>query len=340
MVMEMSEAIREVELSKIRPNRFNPRLDVNGSGLNELAQSIREVGLLEPLIVRPMDNYYEVVVGERRFRASRMAGLRKVPVIIRDYTDDEVMELNLVENVQREDLNAVEKGNSCRQLLEKYPEKYPNEKSLALAIGVSETTLRNWLKLTSAPSELQKMVAPTQKIGVPRQEGKIDWDTALTITRKIKEPERQVEVARSIAEQPIYRRVARKVIQEVAKKPEKLVTEIVKEIVEAPYELPFRLKHMQPILKGIKTQTSRRGIPDPRIKVGAVIHGAVYEPNIAKLRIASIERKKLGDFTSEDAKREGGYTLEQFKEVWKDIHGEWNDKESVYIIHFERINSE
>jgi len=336
----MSELVKEVDLTKIHPNRLNPRLDVNVARLDELAESIRQVGLLEPLIVRPAGESYEVVVGERRFRASQKAGLRRVPVIIRHYTDNEVLELNLIENVHREDMSAVEKGNSCRQLMKNYPEKYPNEKAVARAIGISETTLRSWLQLVSAPVELQKMIAPAEKIGIPRQKGKIDWDTAVTITRSIKEPERQIEVAESISKRPIYRRVARKVIQEAAKRPETSVREIMKEIVEAPYELPFRLKHMTPILEKVKTQTSRKGIPDPKIKVGAIIHAAVYEPRLAELRITLIERKKLGDFTSEDAQREGGYTLEQFKDVWKEIHGEWNDKESVYIIHFERVNDE
>jgi len=333
----VSEIVKEVELSKIRPNRLNPRLDISLERLNELAESIRQVGLLEPLIVRPYRDGYEVVVGERRYRASQQANLKAVPVIIRSYTDDEVVGLNLVENIHREDLSAVEKGNCCKLLMEKYPKKYPNEKAVAEAIGLTETTVRNWLQLTSAPSELQRMVAPAQKIGVPRQEGKIDYDTAVSITHKIREPERQVEVAKSISKQPVYRRVARQVIQEVARRPETPVTEILKEIVEAPAELPFRLKHLQPLLDGTKIQTSRKGIPDPKIKVGAIFHAVVYEPHVADFRVTSIERKKLGEFTSEDAKREGGYSLEQFKEVWKEIHGEWDDNEWVYAIRFERV---
>ena len=335
--MWVPKSVTEVELAKIRPNRLNPRLNVNAAGLDELANSLRHVGLLQPIIVRPVDDHYEVVVGERRYRASQQAGLKKVPVIVRDFTDDEVIELNLVENVQREDLSAVEKGNCCRQLMEEYPEKYPNEKSVAKTIGVSETTVRNWLILTSAPSELQKMIAPAQKIGVPRQEGKIDWDTAVTITRKIKEPERQVETAKIIAKQPIYRRVARQVVREVARRPKTPVTEIVKEIVEAPYELPFRLKHMQLILEGTKTQTSRKGIPDSKVKVGARIHASVWEPHFADLRVTSIERKRLKDFDESDAKREGGYTLEEFRKVWKEIHGEWNEDKFVYVIRFEKV---
>jgi len=335
----MAETVKEVELERIHPNRMNPRLDINIMGLNELADSIKQVGLLQPLIVRPKDGDYEVVVGERRYRASQQAGLKKVPVIVRDYTDDEVIELNLIENVHREDLSAVEKGNCCKQLMEKYPEKYHAREALSKKIGISLSTINTWLQLVEAPQEIQRLIAPAEKIGVPRPKGKIDYDTAVRITEQIREPERQIQVAKEIAKRPIYRRVARQVIKEVAEKPEKPVAEVIREVVEAPYELPFRLNHMEPILQGLKTQTSRRGIPDPKIKVGAIVHASVWEPRFADLRITSIERKRLGNFTEEDAKREGGYTLEEFKEAWRSIHGEWNSDEFVYVIHFERAKT-
>lgn len=95
---------------------------------------------------------------------------------------------------------------------------------------------------------------------------------------------------------------------------------------------------MQPILKGTKTQTSRKGIPDPKIKVGARIHAAIWEPRIADLLITSIERKRLADFTELDAKREGGYTLEEFKKVWENLHGNWNENEVVCVIHFKLVD--
>jgi len=337
----MSEAlvksVIEIDLAKVHPNRLNPRLEIDSQTLNELTSSIKKTGLLQPLIVRQINDEYEVVIGERRYRAAKKAGLKRVPVIIRRFTDDEVIELSLIENVQREDLSAVEKGNACKQLMKEYPNKYPTIDTIAEKVGVSSATVNSWLQLVQAPRELQQLIAPSPKIGVPRQEGKIDYDTAVTITRQIKEPEKQVEVAREIAKRPVFRREAREVIARVSKQPEKPVVEVIKEVIEAPYELPFRLDHMEPILKDIKTQTSRKGIPDPKVKVGAIVHASVWQPHFADLRVLSIERKKLGEFTEEDAKREGGYTLNEFKSVWKDIHGEWDDNESVVIIHFERI---
>jgi len=333
----MSERITIVELRNIQPNRLNPRLDINIERLNELTESIRNVGLVQPLVVRPVGDHYEVVVGERRYRACQQAGLEKVPVIIKDYSNDQVIELNLIENVQREDLSAVEKGKSCKLLMEKYPNRYPNVKVLGEKLGVSSTSIDAWLKLVSAPLEIQRMITPAEKIGVPRAKGKIDYDTAVSITRRIKEPERQIEVAREIAKRPIYRRTAREVIARVAKEPEKPVEKVIQEVVEAPYEMPFRLSHMKTILEGVKVQTSRKAIPDPKVKVGTIIHASVWEPHFADLRITSVERKRLGEFTEEDAKREGGYTLEEFKEVWKRIHGDWNENASVCVIRFERM---
>ncbi|MEM2915398.1 MAG: ASCH domain-containing protein, partial [Candidatus Bathyarchaeia archaeon] len=182
------------------------------------------------------------------------------------------------------------------------------------------------------PEEVQKLVAPRETQRVP--EGKIDYQTALHVIERIKEPEKQVEIAKEIAKKQIPQRVAREIIREVAREPKKPIVEVVKKVVEAPYELPFRLSHVEPILKGIKTQTSRKGIPDPKIKVGAIVHASIWEPRFADLRIMNIERKKLGEFTEEDAKREGGYTLEEFKKVWINLHEEWNPDETVYVIHF------
>lgn len=329
--------MRMIELRKIRPNRFNPRLVFDTEEMERLTESIKEKGLLQPIIVREISDHYEVVMGERRYRAAQQAGLHVVPVIVREYTDDQVIELSLVENIQRTDLSAVEKGNSCKVLMEKFPERFPNRTKVAEAIGVSEATIGAWLELVQAPKELQVMIAPARKIGIPRERGKIDYDTAVTISRKIEEPERQVAIAKEIARRPIYRRQARQVISKAAREPERPLDEVFREVVEAPYEMPFRLVHMKPIIEGKKVQTSRRGIPDPRVKIGAIVHASVWEPHFASLRITSIERKRLGEFTQEDAEREGGYSLDEFKKAWKRINKELNDNEMVYILSFEAI---
>ena len=183
------------------------------------------------------------------------------------------------------------------------------------------------------------MVAPTEKAGVPRELGKIDYSTAVAITRQIKEPEKQVEVAKEIASKPVFGREAREVIKKVAKEPKKPVEEAIREIMEAPGELTFKLADAEAVLKGVKTQVIQKNAPDPKIKPDAVIKAKVFEPYLTDLRIVSVERKRLKYITEEDAKAEGYGTLDKFKKQWKAIHGEWNENELVYIIHFEKINA-
>lgn len=327
----------DIELNRIKPNRLNPRFEINVERLNELADSIRQVGLLEPIIVRPAGDGFEVVVGERRYRASQQAGLHQIPAIIRDLTDGQVIELNLVENIQREDLSAVEKGNCCTQLLQKYSQKYPTRESLAKKIGVSVDTINNWLKLTEVPVEIQKMIAPAKKAGVPRSLGKLDYNTALTITRQIDEPTRQVEVAKEIAERPVHGRTARRVVAKIAKEPERPVEEILKEAIEGPIELTFTAAEKEPVLKGLRTQMTTTASPDPKVKAGKVAFATVLEPHFADLQIVSVERKHLKYFNEADAKAEGDYTLEEFREAWKKKHGEWDENQLIFITRFKKI---
>ena len=330
----MSE-VQFIETKRLHTNKMNPRLEIDPERLTELSESIKKVGILQPIIVRPLGDGFEVVVGERRYRAARQANIDKVPAIVRNFTDEEIIELNLIENVQREDLSVVEKAKACKQLRDKFPLKYSSWEKVAETLGISIKTLQMWTRTLALPEEMQKLVAPAYTYRVP--EGKIDYQTAIHVTARIKEPEKQVEMAREIVERRIPVRDVRRVIAEVAEKPDETVKEVVSRIVEEPFDIPFRLSHMQPILNGTKTQTSRTGIPDPKVKEGAIIHAAVWEPRFADLRVKSIERKRLKYFDENDAKNEGGYTLEEFKEVWKKLHGDWDEDQLVYVIHFEKV---
>ena len=333
----MQETILEVDLKKIRPSKLNPRLEISLERLNELAESIREVGLLEPIIVRPIGNEFEVVVGERRYRASQQAGLEKVPAIVREYGDDEVVQLNLIENVQREELSAIEKGNVCRYLLENCARKYPNQNVVADRIGVSPETISLWLRSAEViPEEVQKLVAPSTISGsVP--EGKIDYATALRVGRSVKEPEKQVEIIKKLAEKRLPVKERAKVIERMTREPERPIEEVIEEVAEAPYELQFLAYDKKPIIDGGKTQTSRTTIPDPKIKTGAIVHAIVREPRFADLRITAVERKKLKYFDEEDAEREGYQTIEEFRQKWQETYGQWNENELAYVIHFEKV---
>lgn len=329
--------IKEIELDKIRPSRLNPRLEVNIERLNELAESIKEVGLLEPIIVRPVDSEFEVVVGERRYRASQQAGLKRIPAIAREYSDDEVVQLNLIENIQREDLNAVEKGKVCKYLLDECPEKYPSRTAIAEKIGVSTDAVSLWLKTVEVvPEEVQKLVAPSTVSGdIP--EGKIDYLTAVKASRVIKEPERQVEVIKKLAEKRLPMKERAQVIEKAALEPKRPLEEVIEEVVEAPSDLQFLSDDKQKILQGKKTQTSRTTIPDPKMKIGATVHAVIQEPRFADLRIVSIERKRLRYFNEDDAKNEGYDMLEEFKQKWQEVYEEWDESQLVYIIHFEKL---
>jgi len=333
----MAEIVKEILLKSIFPSKLNPRLDFNIERLNELAASIREVGLLEPIVVRPVGDEFEVVVGERRYRACQQARLEKVLAIVRGYSDEEVIQLNLIENIHREDLSAIEKGKVCKQLLEKYPEKYHSHAELAKKIGVSQDTVGMWLKAVEiVPEEAQKYVAPSTISGeVP--EGKIDYQTAVRVGRSVKDPEKQVEIIKKLAEKRLPVKERKVVIEKLSHEPDRSIDEVIKEVADAPVELTFRANDMKPILEGIKTQSLRTTPPDARVKAGTTAHATVLEPRFAKLQITSIERKRLKYFDEEDAKREGGYTLEKFKKEWQKTNGEWNEDQFVYIVHFERV---
>ncbi len=146
----------KVKLMEIEPNRDQPRKQFDEDALNELADSIAKHGVLQPLLVRPLLNGgYQLVAGERRWRASRIAGLTEVPVVIKELTDAQVAELALVENVQREDLNPLEEANGYKELSDKYG--YTQDE-ISSMVGRSRSAVANALRLLSLPAEVQELV--------------------------------------------------------------------------------------------------------------------------------------------------------------------------------------
>jgi ParB family chromosome partitioning protein len=147
---------RMVPTADVRPSKLNPRKDFRDEDLAELAESIRSKGLVQPIIVRPADGGgYEIVAGERRWRAAQKAGLHTVPVIARDLDDKEVLELAIIENVQRADLNAIEEAAGYRELIERFD--YSQEQ-LSEIIGKSRSHVANTLRLLKLPEGVQTMV--------------------------------------------------------------------------------------------------------------------------------------------------------------------------------------
>jgi ParB family chromosome partitioning protein len=147
-----------VPIDRVRPSPLNPRKNFNETELDELASSIREKGLVQPLIVRPADatgTNYEIVAGERRWRAAQKASVHLVPVIVRSLSDQEALELAIIENVQRSDLNAIEEAGGYRELVERFG--YTQEE-LAGIIGKSRSHLANTMRLLKLPDSVQLLV--------------------------------------------------------------------------------------------------------------------------------------------------------------------------------------
>lgn len=165
-------------LDRIRPNKDQPRRTFDDVELAELADSIRQNGVLQPLLVRDRGDYYEIVAGERRYQAARAAGLDEVPVIIRDISDDDVFKLALIENLQRSDLSPLEEANGYRQLIK---EKGLTQEELAKILSKSRSTITNTLRLLDLPEEVQELVETGQLtagharaiLAVPDEEGRI-----------------------------------------------------------------------------------------------------------------------------------------------------------------------
>lgn len=146
-------------IEEIHPNRSQPRKHFDEVKLEELAESIREKGILEPLIVRKMDEGYELIVGERRWRAAQKAGLKEVPIIVKEVEDREVLELSLIENLQRENLNPIEEAEAYKRLIEEF---YISHEELSKRVGKDRTTITNSLRLLRLPTEIKEYIIKNQ----------------------------------------------------------------------------------------------------------------------------------------------------------------------------------
>ncbi len=146
----------EVDLDLLEPNRDQPRTNVDEARLDELSRSIKDSGIIQPILVRPVsDGRYEIVAGERRWRAAQRAGLLKVPVIVRDVPDEKRLELALIENVQRENLNPIEEARAYRRLSDQFQ---MTQERIAEAVGKDRATVANYQRLLSLPAEVQAEV--------------------------------------------------------------------------------------------------------------------------------------------------------------------------------------
>lgn len=149
------DTILEVELKELRPNPYQPRKIFSEQGIEELKESIIQHGILQPIIVKKSIKGYEIVVGERRFRAAKAAGLVKVPVVVKDYNDQQMMELAVLENLQREDLTPIEEAVAYQTLIEKLK---LTQDELAKRLGKSRPHITNYMRLLSLPKTIQQFI--------------------------------------------------------------------------------------------------------------------------------------------------------------------------------------
>lgn len=144
-----------MKINMVEPNRDQPRKNFEEDALLELADSIKQMGVLQPLLVRKRNDYYEIIAGERRWRAAKIAGLKEVPVIIKDYTEQEIVEIGLIENIQRENLNSIEEAMAYKKLLEEFHLK---QDEVAERVSKSRTAVTNSMRLLKLNEKVQQMI--------------------------------------------------------------------------------------------------------------------------------------------------------------------------------------
>lgn len=203
---KVDNAITEIKLTDIEPNDKQPRKEFDDSALTDLSESIKEHGVVQPIIVRRLGNGYQIIAGERRWRASRLAGVKTIPAIVKDCTNLEVMELALIENLQREDLNSIEEAQAYKSLIEEYA---MTQEDIARKIGKSRPAIANSLRLLQLPNGIKDMIAS----------GKISQGHARALLA-IEGDKKQLEIAEKIIEQQLNVRQIEKLAKTEKKKEE------------------------------------------------------------------------------------------------------------------------
>ena len=230
-------------IEEIIPNRSQPRKHFDESKLQELAESIKEKGILEPLLVRRTDQGYELIVGERRWRAAQKAGLKEVPVVVKEADRREVLEISLIENLQREDLNPIEAAESFKHLLEEFNIR---QEDLSQRIGKDRTTITNTLRLLKLPLEVRNQLL----------QNRITSGHARAIL-SLESKEKQKELCALIIKKGLSVREAEAIAKRWSEKPKKSITPVKKR-----GDLESQLSSLQDSLRkylGTKVHITQKG---------------------------------------------------------------------------------
>lgn len=203
---EKEKADFMVKITKVEPNREQPRKKFDEDALLELAESLKQYGILQPLLVQKRDDYYEIIAGERRWRAAKLAGLKEVPVIVKELSDQEIMEISLIENIQREDLNPIEEAHAYKRLLTEFNLK---QDEVAERVSKSRSAITNSMRLLKLCDKVQQMI--------------IDEKLTMGHVRPligIEDPEEQHAIAQKIFDERLTVRETEKLLKKIQKEKE------------------------------------------------------------------------------------------------------------------------
>lgn len=239
-----------VKLSKIEPNRDQPRKDFNEDQLQELADSIKKYGVLQPLLVQKKESGFEIVAGERRWRAAKLAGLKEVPVVIREYSPQQAMEIALIENVQREDLNPIEEALAYQRLMQEFQLK---QEEIAERVSKNRSTITNSMRLLNLTPEVRQMLV----------ENRITSGHARALLG-VEDPKLQLELAQKIEQNRLSVREVEKAVKLLGKEKK----EKKKKPDDEALELIFRdLEERMKTAMGTKVNISRKDKNKGRIEI-------------------------------------------------------------------------
>ena len=211
-----------VKISKVEPNRTQPRKQFDEDALVELSESIKQFGILQPLLVSDKGDYYEIIAGERRWRAAKLAGLKEVPVIIKEFNDQQVVEISLIENIQREDLNPIEEAMAYKRLINEFKLK---QDSIAERVSKSRTAVTNSLRLLKLDERVQQMLIDEM----------ISAGHARAILA-IPDKDKQASVAMKVFDEKLSVRETEKLVKHIIESPKKKAEKQVNTAEDAIYE--------------------------------------------------------------------------------------------------------
>ena len=239
-----------VPINKVEPNKEQPRKHFNEDALLELSESIKQMGIIQPIVVQDRNSYYEIIAGERRWRAAKQAGLKKIPVIIKNYTEQEIVEISLIENIQREDLNPIEEAFAYKRLLEEFNLK---QDEVAERVSKSRTAVTNSIRLLKLNEKVQQMVIDDM----------IQTGHARALLG-IEDLEKQYNMAQKVFDEKLSVRETEKLVKKVQKEKE----EVEKTKMDKQLEIVYQdLEEKMKSVFGTKVSIASKGKGKGKIEI-------------------------------------------------------------------------